>query len=155
MARIRALAVVVAAAGALAVFACDDVVIDRPCTNIPPNGCPLANGVSCADPRCEAIYLCRRGNVWERGETCPNFDPDAGARVVPDAGDDAGLVENPNAPPGAYGGPGCGVLQEPDCTVGLGLTCTNGCCGCEDFFVCSDGAWDLWAICADGGFTKL
>jgi len=140
----------------LVVFACDDPPVPPECTDIPPYGCPVTGGVSCLDPQCEAIYECRRGNTWDLQEKCPNFDPDAGRVVVADAASDAqpdGPTDagpNPNAPPGAYGGPGCGPLQEPDCTVGLALACPIGCCGCEDLFVCLGGAWELWGGCVDG-----
>lgn len=135
------------------VFACDDPPVDHPCTDIPPNGCPIARGVSCADRRCERIYACRRGNIWEPLETCPNFSLDAGApATMGDADTDGGVAPDaaPNAPPGAYGGPGCGTLQEPDCSVGLALACPSGCCNCEDLFVCRDSAWDLWGACVNG-----
>jgi len=140
--------------GGLAAFACDDPPVDHPCMDIPANGCPIARGVSCADRRCESIYACRRGNIWEPLEKCPNFDPDAGFTFDPDAGTDADaapvLDASPNAPPGAYGGPGCPTLQEPDCSVGLALACTSNCCGCEDLFVCGGGVWNLWGACTNG-----
>lgn len=155
MARVgSAIGGVVLAAGLVA-FACDDPPVPPECTDIPAYGCPVTRAGSCSDPQCESIYACRRGNIWEVQEKCPSFNPDAGTIALRDAGKDApdattDASPDPNAPPGAYGGPGCGSLQDPDCTVGLALGCTNGCCGCEDLFVCQAGAWELWGVCADG-----
>jgi hypothetical protein len=55
---------------------------------------------------------------------------------------------------GAFGGPGCVDLQAPDCPLGLAISCPNGCCGCEDLFVCRNGGWNLWGQCVDGGITQ-
>jgi hypothetical protein len=135
----------------LVAFACDDEAVPQPCTGVPEHGCPLAHGVACEDPRCQAIYACREGNRWEFVQNCPNYD--AQAELPYDAGTPSTTIVDASidAPPGAYGGPGCEVLQDPDCPVGLALACTNGCCGCEDLFVCTDGEWDLWGECDDGG----
>lgn len=140
-----------AALAACVAFACDDPPVPQPCSNVPERGCPLSHGVACEDPTCQAIYACREGNVWELVKTCPNFDPDAGS--VPDAGPSTTIIDaSADAPPGAYGGPGCEVLQDPDCALGLALACSSGCCGCEDLYVCTSGAWELWGQCSpDGG----
>lgn len=128
----------------------------RPCTNVPEGGCPLARGVACEDPACEAVYACLPGNQWELRARCPAreamprvasdagaADADAGAQPVVDAGIDAA--------PGAFGGPGCASLVAPDCALGLALACGAGCCGCEDLFVCREGGWDLWGACTASG----
>jgi hypothetical protein len=139
---------------AIAVASCDDGPTVQPCTDIPAGGCPLARGVSCEDPACEAIYACRPGNQWELQGTCPPVDagppfdanvPEAEPPPVYDAAIDA--------PPGAHGGPGCGLLQTPDCSLGFGLACPSGCCGCEDLFVCENGGWTFWGTCLDGEIT--
>jgi len=138
--------------GAIA-FACSDDPIPQPCRDVPAHGCPISHGVACEDPTCQAIYACREHNVWELVKMCPNYDPDAGN--LPDAGSGTGIVDaSTDAPVGAYGGPGCELLEEPDCMLGLALACSNGCCGCEDLFVCSEGAWQLWGSCADGGVRQ-
>lgn len=133
----------------------DDLPIARPCTNIPPGGCPIARGVSCDDPSCEAVYACRAGDVWELEKTCPPRE--GGTRG--DGGVDPGDARAPidasfDAPPGAFGGPGCSELAVPDCALGLALACGAGCCGCEDLFVCREGGWDLWGSCGDGGVRE-
>lgn len=128
-----------------------DAAAGRPCTNIPEGGCPLAFGQSCNDPACSAVYACLPGNQWElRGACAPH---EAGAM---DAGTEAALKDsNIDAPPGAFGGPGCADLQMPDCPLGVAILCTSGCCGCEDLFVCQDGGWDLWGACGpDGALPK-
>ena len=56
-----------------------------------------------------------------------------------------------DAPPGAFGGPGCGDLLEPDGALGVALACGASCCGCEDLFVCENGGWELWGTCGDAG----
>lgn len=137
----------------------DDLPLDQPCTNIPAGGCPLAYGKECDDPACEAAYACREGNRWELDHVCPAHD--AGARADAEPTDDAALdaadtgasddaATAPDAPEGAYGGPGCPPLQSPDCMVGFALACPSGCCDCEDLFVCRDGAWFEWGTCEDG-----
>lgn len=134
----------------------DDLPFDRPCTNIPAGGCPLAYGRECDDPSCEAAYACREGNRWELDRVCPARD----AGVSGDAASDAGpgdaasaspdAAPPPDAPEGAYGGPGCPPLQSPDCMVGFALACPSDCCECEDLFVCRNGAWYEWGVCEDG-----
>lgn len=131
---------------------CDDGAVAERCTNIPAGGCPRSRGVACEDPACEAVYLCRENDVWELSERCPSRD--AGPAEAADAANDAsapGFDASIDAPPGAFGGAGCESLQVPDCALGLALSCGAGCCGCEDIFVCEDGAWSLWGICGDGG----
>lgn len=137
-----------------------DLPVDQPCTNIPAGGCPLAYGKECDDPACEAAYACREGNRWELDHVCPAHDAgtpnDASAgsndaaRDASDAeaSDDAAMA--PDAPEGAYGGPGCPPLQSPDCMVGFALACPTDCCDCEDLFVCRNGAWYEWGTCQDG-----
>jgi hypothetical protein len=146
-------------AALLAAASCDDAPADRPCSDIPPGGCPLSHGVACEDPSCEAIYACRQGNVWELAERCPARE--AGAPVAVDASVDGADASPPppkdaaiDAPPGAWGGPGCPSLQAPDCSLGLALACPSGCCGCEDLFVCENAGWTLWGTCGDGGIDR-
>jgi hypothetical protein len=155
------------AAAALSSGACEDDPVAHPCTNIPPGGCPLSDGVACEDPTCLAVYLCRSNNVWELSQMCPAHeggiadaaggvldggDAEAGdaAAGTPTAEFDASL----DAPPGANGGPGCEDLQVPDCSLGLALACGPGCCGCGDLFVCNQGGWDVWGECTDGGIVQ-
>ena len=138
------------------VAACADGPVPQPCSDIPAGGCPLSRGVACEDPACEAVYLCRPGNVWELHERC-SHDDEAGIR--PDATVDAeapppAFDASIDAPPGAFGGPGCESLQMPDCALGIALACGAGCCGCEDLFVCEDRGWTLWGACADGGVAR-
>jgi len=134
--------------------ACSDDPVATPCSDIPAGGCPLSRGLACSDPACVAVYLCRAGNRWELAETCPpRTDVPRDASVVDVVTEappafDAGI----DAPPGASGGPGCGVLQSPDCPLGTALACPSGCCGCEDLFVCENGGWTTWGTCdLDGG----
>ncbi|CAN5924374.1 hypothetical protein BH11MYX4_BH11MYX4_00610 [soil metagenome] len=137
----------------VAMPACSDVAADRACSDIPAGGCPLSRGVACEDPSCEAVYACRAGNVWELDRACPARE--AGA-PRPDAALDAPSIQDgaPDAPPGANGGPGCGVLQTPDCALGFALVCPSGCCDCEDLFVCQSGSWTVWGTCSDAGIRE-
>ena len=152
--RASALAIVASfAAALLAAPSCSDATTEHPCTNIPAGGCPLSRGVACADPSCEGVYACRSGNVWELDHTCPAHEAGAPRDAAHDAPPvvDAAL----DAPPGANGGPGCGALQVPDCSLGLALVCPSGCCDCEDLFVCQNGAWSQWGTCsADAGIHE-
>lgn len=150
---------------ACVVVACsDDVPVDEPCADIPAGGCPLARGVACEDPACDAVYACRSGGRWELDHSCPPHDGGAKFDAGNSAGDARADAETQpvdaavDAPEGAYGGPGCEPLQPPDCTVGFALACPSGCCGCEDLFVCKDDGWTAWGSCsegADGGITPL
>lgn len=134
------------------VTACDDVGPDHPCTDVPAGGCPLAHGVSCEDPACEAVYACLPGNEWELRERCPPRPPGAEGGATPDAESGAPSFDAAvDAPPGAYGGPGCAPLLEPDCPLGVALACGGSCCGCEDLFVCANGGWDYWGSCTTDG----
>jgi hypothetical protein len=140
--------------------ACDDGPVPRECSDIPKGGCPLQHGVSCSDPQCESVYLCRPNNVWELHEVCP---PHEGG-LKPDAASSSDAPTNNtsfdasiDAPPGAFGGPGCDSLQAPECSLGLALSCGGAsCCGCEDLFVCENGGWTLWGVCStDGGIQRF
>lgn len=135
----------------LAASCADQTITPQRCTNIPAGGCPLSHGVACEDPACEAAYACREGNVWELMMRCPGreaggppdaFAPDAEAPPI-----DASI----DAPPGAFGGPGCPSLVVPDCALGVALACNAACCGCEDLFVCENGGWTFWGTCGDAG----
>jgi hypothetical protein len=81
---------------------------------------------------------------------CPGRDA-AGPvdAFVPDTS--TGFDADIDAPPGAFGGPGCESLVVPDCALGVALACGAGCCGCEDLYVCENGGWDLWGSCGDAG----
>ena len=134
-------------------LACSDKPTAQTCTNIPAGGCPLSRGLACSDPSCEAAYACRPGNVWELRERCPPRGPaddDGGRTDASEAGASPSFDAAIDAPPGAAGGPGCAPLQAPDCPLGLVLSC-QGCCGCEDLFVCASGAWELWGACSPSG----
>lgn len=133
------------------VSACSDDAVVTPCTDIPPGGCPQSRGVACEDPACEAVYACRPGNVWELERRCPPREG-GGPRdaSTPEAEAAAPLDASIDAPPGAFGGPGCGVLQTPDCPLGLALACAPSCCDCEDLFVCEGGGWSFWGTCDAG-----
>ena len=152
MRALKVFVLVLVALGALAVACSDGETVQR-CTGIPAGGCPLSRGLACEDPVCEAVYLCRPGNVWELDRMCPPR-PDAGTPAdasAADAPEDAPSFDaNVDAPPGAYGGPGCRVLQAPDCPLGTALACGGGCCGCEDLFVCENGGWSTWGTCDEG-----
>jgi hypothetical protein len=135
--------------------ACEDGPIPEPCSNIPAGGCPLSRGVACEDPACEAVYACRPNNVWELQERCPAHQ--AGSRqdasVQTDAAPAPSFDASIDAPPGAFGGPGCDSLQTPDCALGVVLACGASCCGCEDLYVCEDNGWSLWGTCGDRGIV--
>ena len=142
-----------------AIVACNNgTQIDHPCSDIPDGGCPLADGLSCDDPACAAVYLCRQGNVWELQKECPPHPPSDATVDVTDASEDAdaadaGAIRDAaiDAPPGAYGGPGCVDLQLGDCPLGVALACTAACCGCDDLYVCNAGNWDFWGYCGPNG----
>jgi hypothetical protein len=129
-------------------IACDSGGVPVTCYDIPDGGCPVQGGVECEDPTCAAAYNCEPDGGWSLAYACPAHDggvDDVGSEAtVSDAGYDI------DAPPGAFGGPGCEDLEPPDCPLGLVLVC-NSCCGCEDLYVCDDGGWDPWGECTDAG----
>lgn len=139
---------------ALAIAACEEQVTPQRCTDIPKGGCPLSHGVACEDPACEAAYACLEGNVWELDHRCPAHDAsvvlDAGS-IDADASEPSSFDASIDAPEGAFGGPGCGPLQTPDCSLGLALACPSGCCDCEDLYICRSGGWQLWGSCSASG----
>ena len=151
-----------AAALGIAIFAVvpacgDGDAISQPCNDIPAGGCPLSYGVSCDDPTCLAVYRCGEDNAWTLDHACPirEAGPDVRDAMPVDAADSAVPRDAAiDAPPGAYGGDGCGALEAPDCALGLALSCPSGCCGCEDLYVCQSGGWVLWGSCSlDAGIT--
>ena len=136
----------------LAIASCEDnYVVARPCTNIPEGGCPLSRGVACDDPACEAVYACRENDVWEFRSFCPGREGGGPTDAFAPEPDAASFDADIDAPPGAFGGPGCGSLELPDCALGVALACGAGCCGCEDLFVCENGGWEFWGVCGDAG----
>ncbi len=127
----------------------EDPAAVEACTNIPAGGCPLSHGIACQDLSCEALYACRAGNVWELDRACPPNEAGTPREASTEAGPEASrpFDASADAPPGAAGGPGCGPLQPPDCSLGFALACPSGCCDCEDLFVCQNGGWSYWATC--------
>lgn len=150
-------ALVVAALGIVALaFACHDDETFVACASIPAGGCPLNHGVSCEDPTCQAAYACI-DREWQLDHVCPGYE--GGAPTPVDAGSDvieASTIRDadPDAPPGAYGGPGCGPLEIPDCMLGTALSCPSGCCDCEDLFLCQNGGWEIYGSCKDGKISS-
>jgi hypothetical protein len=152
-----ALAVTTVSLTPLALGSCDDTPTPQPCTNVPEGGCPLSYGVACEDPACEAVYACRADNMWELDHTCPAHEASVPIDASHAEGGDADAAREPLdgshpfdasvVPPGASGGPGCAVLESPDCSLGFALACPSGCCGCEDLFVCQNGGWTYWTTC--------
>ncbi len=151
----RLVAAAVVAIGCALAWACSDGQPVVTCHDIPNGGCPVQGGVECQDPTCAAAYTCNADGGWTLAYTCPPLDGSVhDANIDSPAPSDAGY--DIDAPPGAFGGPGCATLQPPDCPLGMALVCSSGCCGCEDLWVCSDGGWDPWGTCSDdAGITKL
>jgi hypothetical protein len=155
----RASSHVAAAFAALAALslgsaACQLSSEEEPCLNIPDGGCPGVDPTNCLDVTCAAIYTCQPNGTWVEAVACPARE--AGVDATADASDATLLMEG--APrdasvdvPGAFGGPGCTDLEDPDCPLGMALGCGPGCCGCSDLYVCQDGGWLLWGECIDGG----
>jgi hypothetical protein len=137
----------------LALLACEDGAPPTPCVNAPPNGCPLSGADVCKDPSCDTAYACQNGK-WVLDHTCaPRGDAGSDGQHASDAyaiSRDGSF----DAPPGADGGPGCVALQPPDCALATALACPDGCCGCGDLFVCTNGGWNAWGQCsADAGIV--
>ena len=138
----------------LAVACADDLAATH-CGEIPPGGCPRGTD-ACRDPSCAAVYVCAADGKWALDRTCalrdasappPNSDSSAAidARARRDATTNV---------PGASGGPGCEDLVTPDCSLSVALACGQGCCGCDDVFVCESGGWSLWGACLNGEIAE-
>lgn len=138
--------------GVVLVWACDAQQITV-CHNIPAGGCPVQGGVECNDPTCAAAYTCNQDGGWTLAHTCPAHDASVEDTSIDSSPNDAGY--DIDAPPGAFGGPGCAPLETPDCPLGYALICNAGCCDCADLYVCDDGGWDPWGTCSDAGITPL
>lgn len=137
-------------AAAWLVLACDSGPAPVTCYGIPDGGCPNEGTDTCIDPTCAAVYDCLADGGWGLDYTCPVREGGAmDAPVTDSMPSDAGY--DVDAPPGAFGGPGCVDLQTPDCPLGTVLVCGGGCCGCQDLYVCDDGGWDIWGQCTDAG----
>jgi hypothetical protein len=135
-------------------LACSDPPPPRACGNLRPPACPSDSDADvCADRTCASVYECDDGN-WVFVQNCPGTSPEAGAHPTDASREDAPRAPDSeaDAPPGAYGGPGCTALQLPDCSLGTALGCANtpDCCGCQDLYVCANGAWNLWGACTGG-----
>jgi hypothetical protein len=145
---------VLVGAGALPSACGNDPVAER-CRDIPSGGCPGEGPADCMDPSCNAIYTCQPDGTWLFDQPCPPHDGGMLAEAQPIEASSPRDVAGIDAPPGAGGGPGCPELEAPDCPLSLGLACPNGsCCDCEDLFVCTNGEWNLWGQCVDGGISQ-
>jgi hypothetical protein len=138
----------------LAFGACQGTDVDIPrCKNIPSGGCPDRAGVDdCLDRACTQLYRCNADQRWTPTTVCVGN----GDAAVADASTSETSVArdaNIDAPPGAGGGPGCGDLTLPDCTLLYALACPQDCCSCEDVFVCASGGWNHWGTCTAGTLT--
>jgi hypothetical protein len=141
-----------------AASACSDPSLPALCHDLAPPACPADDDADvCADVGCASVYACDDG-TWTFLRTCPDDSPEAGVHPA-EAGEDApSQVDAPfDAPAGAFGGPGCIDLEEPDCPLGTALACSGardygaGCCGCADLYLCVDGGWEPWGNCTDDG----
>ena len=144
-------------ASVLAASACSDPPTAVVCHGLAAPACPAdVDADVCGDPQCASVYSCDNG-AWSLVQTCPGYSADAAAHPA-EAGPDAFFSGDApfDAPPGAFGGPGCGDLQDPDCSLGTALACGGAvnCCGCMDLYVCANGGWNLWGQCADGGVVS-
>src|ERR1700761_658842 len=114
--------------------ACKDPPPPATCADLGPPACPEDNGADvCDDPTCASVYSCQDG-TWVFLHDCSGYDPEAGPHPV-EAGEAGPAFDaNVDAPPGAFGGPGCVDLETPDCTLGTGIACVDepGCCDCTD-----------------------
>ena len=144
--------------GPAATSACNDPARVAVCNDLAAPGCPADQDADvCSDLQCAAVYACDNG-TWSMVATCPNYSADAAAHPAEaGSGDAASAFDAPfDAPPGAFGGPGCVDLQEPDCPLGTALACGGApdCCGCVDLYVCANGGWVHWGACVDGGLSS-
>ena len=138
----------------LAAPACSNPPLPATCDDLAAPACPTdLDADVCADIECASVYSCNNGQ-WVFVQSCPDYSAEAGVHPV-EAGDDAGYAFDGalDAPPGAFGGPGCVPLEDPDCELGTALECSpaNGCCGCDELYVCDDGGWVPLGECVDGG----
>jgi len=151
-----AMLVLPAVGAVLAGPACRSSPAATVCQDLQPPACPTDSDADvCIDVECASVYACDNGS-WTFVATCPNYSAEAGVHPFEAGPEAASEFDAPfDAPPGAFGGPGCVDLEEPDCSLGTALACagTADCCGCTDLYVCASGGWELWGECVDGGIT--
>jgi hypothetical protein len=132
--------------------ACQLSAEEQPCLDIPDGGCPGVDQTNCLDVTCAAIYTCQPNGSWILALPCPVREAGVDSSVDAPAPKEASAVRDAAIDvQGAFGGPGCVDLEQPDCPLGEALACGPDCCGCGDLFVCQDGVWNLWGECVDGG----
>jgi hypothetical protein len=145
------------AAALLAAPGCSSPPIPAVCQDLQPPACPTEDDADvCSDVECASVYACVNG-AWTFVQTCPNYSAEAGVHPFEAGPEAASDFDAPfDAPPGAFGGPGCVDLEMPDCALGTALACTGAadCCGCMDLYVCDNGGWVPWGECVDGGVSS-
>lgn len=153
-------------ASATAASSCQGLPEGETCSDIPDGGCPIDRGGSCADPTCDAIFLCNNG-LWSLETKCP-------AQQVPEGGTGSGGSGTGGSAPtpcttDPVGDAGCTVvnldagdtatectpdLMDGDCPwqVAQG-SCVECVCltGCLDFYTCTPAGWVSVAYCDDSG----
>ncbi len=138
--------------------ACSDQPLPRTCSGLAAPACPADDDADvCSDVACASVYACDDGQ-WAFVRNCPNSPLDGGSsRTEASAESGIAVDASVDAPPGAYGGPGCADLQTPDCSLGTALACApaTACCGCQDLYVCAAGGWNLWGECVDGRIAAI
>jgi hypothetical protein len=141
----------------LAAPACSNPPVQAACQDLAAPGCPTEFDADvCMDPECASVYACDNG-TWSLVQTCPNYSAEAGVHPFEAGPETTSQFDAPfDAPPGAFGGPGCIDLEPPDCSLGTALACGAGgdCCGCTDLYVCTSGNWVIWGECVDGGISS-
>jgi len=150
---VRTELVVVAGLAACGLLSCQQLGEAGECGEIPSGGCPTTGGGTCQDRECVALYRCVESG-WEHVETCdrPDGSEEAAAQEG-EAGSDGMVCGDAPIVLDRDASGSCGdELLYTDCPVSLAVSCPGSACwtGCEDFFACREGVWELTAYCEDG-----
>jgi hypothetical protein len=153
----------------LGIWGCPSLPLET-CGEIPPDGCPVQSGGTCADPTCAALYTCENEiGTWVSVQACPQHGTGGGGSGGGGAGGGPMLDAGPCTPPAIDMGPDAGISQDctvdleaPDCPIAAAEPCAQEACltGCSDFFICSGNVapgcpvppcWVDVAYCDDNG----
>jgi hypothetical protein len=126
------------------------------CGQIPDGGCPAGRGGTCQDLTCAGLYDCVEG-AWTLLKACPG-----GTGTESDGGPDPSDAGPGDCEKVVIDHTGeldaCGPdLLSPDCPAAAAETCVFSACltECIDFYLCTEGGWDLVAYCNEEGELVL
>jgi hypothetical protein len=136
---------------AMGSIACGGADAPLLCGEIPPGGCPIGRGGTCADPTCTGLYDCVSGH-WRETMACPHPQGQGGAGSSSSANSSSSgqctgaMLDHTKQTVGCTPD-----LEAPDCNSDVAETCHPCTTGCIDFFMCEAQGWMTVAYCDGSG----